>query len=271
MRSALQKLFALFFRDLAIARGYRSAFVLEIFEALFAVATFYYLSRFIESPQLTRALPEGRNYFAFVLIGFALFDYLGVALDSFDKMIEDALQNRVLEALLVTRTSLPTMLTGSLLYPFSTAVLRTVIYLAWGVFLFGFSLRDANWIGAVIILLASVLAFSGLGILSASYLLLFKRGNPLKWILLGISALVGGMMYPVSVLPGYLQFIARLLPITYSLNGMRAALLGRAGLLQLRVEIIALLIFAATLLPLSFLVFAWALRRTRVTGTLTHI
>lgn len=271
MRSALQKLFALFFRDLAIARGYRSAFVLEIFEALFAVATFYYLSRFIESPQLTRALPEGRNYFAFVLIGFALFDYLGVALDSFDKMIEDALQNRVLEALLVTRTSLPTMLTGSLLYPFSTAVLRTVIYLAWGVFLFGFSLCDANWIGAVIILLASVLAFSGLGILSASYLLLFKRGNPLKWILLGISALVGGMMYPVSVLPGYLQFIARLLPITYSLNGMRAALLGRAGLLQLRVEIIALLIFAAILLPLSFLVFAWALRRTRVTGTLTHI
>jgi hypothetical protein len=30
-------------------------------------------------------------------------------------------------------------------------------------------------------------------------------------------------------------------------------------------------VFAAILIPLSFLVFAWALRRTKVTGTLTHI
>lgn len=32
----------------------------------------------------------------------------------------------------------------------------------------------------------------------------------------------------------------------------------------------ALLLFAAILLPLSFAVFSWALRRTKITGTLTH-
>jgi hypothetical protein len=32
----------------------------------------------------------------------------------------------------------------------------------------------------------------------------------------------------------------------------------------------ALLIFATFLLPISFLVFSWALRRTKITGTLTH-
>ncbi len=222
----LQKLYAFFRRDLAIARAYRGAFVLEIFQALFGVATFYYLSRFVQSPELTRALPQGGNYFAFALIGFALFDYLGVALDSFDKTLEDARQNRALEALLVTQTSLPEMLVGSLIYPFITTVLRTFVYLAWGILLFGFSLRGANWLGAIVVLLASILAFSGMGVLSTSYLLLFKRGNPAKWLLLGISGLAGGMMYPVSVLPGYLQAVARLIPLTYSLQGMRAALLG---------------------------------------------
>lgn len=271
MKRAFRKLFALFYRDLAIARGYRSAFVLEILEAFFAVATFYYLSRFIESPELTRALPQRGNYFAFALVGFALFDYLGVALDSFDRTLEDARQNRALEALLITQTSLPIMLFGSVLYPLVSAALRTIVYFAWGVFLFGFSLRGANWLGAFIVLLASALAFSGLGIISTSYLLLFKRGNPAKWILLGISALAGGMMYPVSVLPGYLQFIARLLPITYSLEGMRAALLGGVSLWQLLPGIAALLIFAAILLPVSFVAFTWALHRTKVTGTLTHI
>jgi ABC-2 type transport system permease protein len=78
-------------------------------------------------------------------------------------------------------------------------------------------------------------------------------------------------MYPVSILPKYLQDVARLIPITYSLEGMRAALLGGAPFRLLWPSIIALLIFAAILLPLSFFTFAWALRRTKITGTLTHI
>jgi hypothetical protein len=88
---------------------------------------------------------------------------------------------------------------------------------------------------------------------------------------LEISGLGGGMMYLVSVLPGPLRFLARLIPVTYSLEGMRAALLAGAGWRELWPSIAALLLFAAILIPLSFLVFAWALRRTKVTGTLTHI
>lgn len=270
MRSG-HKLLAFFRRDLAIARSYRGAFVLEIFEALFGVATFYYLSRFVQSPELLRSLPRGSNYFAFALVGFAFFDYLGVSLSAFDSNLEEARRNRTLEALLVSQTSLPTILAGSAVYPFVLMALRTAVYLGWGSLLFGFSVREANWIGALAVLLASILAFAGLGILSTSYLLLFKRGNPAKWILLGISALVGGMMYPVSVLPRPLQVLARLIPVTYSLEGMRAALLGGAALRQLWPSLAALLAFAAILLPLSFALFSWALRRTKITGTLTHL
>ena len=52
---------------------------------------------------------------------------------------------------------------------------------------------------------------------------------------------------------------------------MRAALLVGAGWGELWRPLAALLIFAAVLIPLSFAVFAWALRRTKITGTLTHI
>lgn len=271
LRLTLRKLWVFFLRDLAIARGYRGAFLLEVLEALFGVATFFYLSRFVESPELSRALPQGGSYFAFALIGFAFFDYLGVALNAFDSSIEEARQNRTLEALLVTQTSLPVILLGSVIYPFVSASLRTIVYIAWGIVLFGFSVRPANWPGAILILVASILAFAGLGIFSTSYTLLFKRGNPAKWIFLGLSGLLGGMMYPVSILPDSLQAVARLIPITYSLEGMRAALLGNASLRVLWPSILALLVFAAILLPLSFLTFAWALRRTKITGTLTHI
>jgi len=269
--STLRKLAILFRRDLAVARSYRAAFVLELFYALFGAASFYFLSRFVDSPQLEKSLPQGTNYFSFVLVGLAFFDYLTVALHTFDESLQSARQNGTLENLLVTQTSLPVILAGSSLYPFVLLSLRTVIYLGWGAALFGFPVSNANWLGALLVLAASVLAFSGLGILSASYLLVFKKGNPVNWAVIGVSSVVGGMMYPVSVLPRWLQFIARLTPVTYSLEGMRAALLAGAGWRELWPSIAALLLFAAILIPLSFVIFAWALRRTKITGTLTHI
>jgi len=148
--------------------------------------------------------------------------------------------------------------------------LRTVVYLGWGVALFGFPIAQANWLGATIVLVASILAFVGLGVLATSYTLLFKRGNPVKWLLVGISGVVSGIMYPVSVLPVPLQWVGRLMPVTYSLEGMRAAILGHASLAELWPEIRVLLIFAVVLLPVSFAVFSWALRRTKITGTLMH-
>jgi ABC-2 type transport system permease protein len=269
-RTTLRKLSMLFLRDLAVARSYRAAFVLELFYALFGVASFYFLSKFIASPELERSLPQGTSYFSFVLVGLAFFDYLTVALHTFDESLQNARQNGTLENLLVTQTSLPVILAGSSLYPFVLLSLRTVIYLGWGAVLFGFPWRGANLSGALLILMASILACSGLGILSASYLLVFKRGNPFNWAIMGLSSVVGGMMYPVSVLPVWLQHIARLVPITYALEGMRAALLDHAALQDLWPSLAALLIFAAILLPISFVVFSWALRRTKIAGTLTH-
>jgi ABC-2 type transport system permease protein len=136
--------------------------------------------------------------------------------------------------------------------------------------LFGFPLRNVNWLGAVLILAASVLAFSGMGILSASYMLIFKRGNLVNWALVGLSSVVSGMMYPVSVLPKWLQVVSRFNPVTYSLQGMRAAILGHATMRELWPLLASLLAFAAVVLPISFATFSWALRRTKITGTLTH-
>jgi len=266
----LRKLALLFRRDFAVARSYRAAFVIEIFQALFGSASFYFLSRFVDGPTLQKSLPPGTNYFSFALVGIAFFDYLSVALSTFDGSLQEARQNGTLENLLVTQTSLPVILAGSSLYPFALMSLHTAIYIGWGALLFGFPLQGANWLGALLVLAASVLAFSGLGILSASYLLIFKRGNPVNWAILGLSTVVGGMMYPISVLPVWLQYVARLTPVTYSLEGMRAAILGHASTRELLPSIGALVLFAAALLPISFAIFSWALRRTKITGTLTH-
>jgi len=269
-REILRQMGQLFRRDLLTARTYRVAFLFDAVNALFGAASFYFLSQFVASDKLTGSLPAGTSYFAFALIGIAFFDYLSAGLNAFDTSINDARRYRTLEALLVTEASLPVILAGSAIYPFVLTSLRTAVYLVWGVILFHLPLARADWPGALLILLFSILAFTGLGIISASYQMLFKRGNPAKWIFLGLSALLGGMMYPVRVLPPALRVLAHLIPLTYSLEGMRAALLGGVGIGRLWPQIAALGLFAVVLLPLSFVVFAWALRRTKINGTLTH-
>ena len=209
-------------------------------------------------------------YFAFALVGFVFFDYLSVAMDTFDQSLMEARDSGTLEHLLVTQTSLPLMLAGSSIYPFLITTLRIAIYIAWGAILFHFPLRTANWFSVILVLAASLLSFSGLGILSASYLLLFKRGNPAKWLLIGLWGIAGGMLFPVSILPDWLQVVAKLNPMTHALNAMRAALLDGAGLSQLLPAIELLLLFAAVLLPISMLVFYWTLERTKSSGTLSH-
>ena len=270
MNSFLRELWLFFRRDLYIAKSYHSPFIMEIIEALFGTAMFYYVARFVDSPELRQTLPQSGGYFAFALIGFVFLDYLSAAVDTFDRSLEEARDTGTLEHLLVTQTSLPAILAGSALYPFTATTLRIAVYIAWGALLFGFPLHSANWLAVLLVLVVSLLAFSGLGILSASYLLLFKRGNPAKWLLLGISSVAGGMLFPVSILPDWLQFLARLNPITYALDAMRASLLGSARLQDVLRPVGILLLFALVLLPLSMAAFAAALRRTKSTGTLAH-
>jgi hypothetical protein len=50
-----------------------------------------------------------------------------------------------------------------------------------------------------------------------------------------------------------------------------AALLAGAGWRELWPSVAVLLLFAPILIPMTFVVFAWVQRRTKVTGTLMHI
>jgi ABC-2 type transport system permease protein len=268
--SRWRELWLYFWRDLMIARTYRTPFIMDAVQALFGATMFFYAARFVDSPQLRGALPQSGGYFAFALVGWVFFDYLGVAMDTFDQSLMEARDSGTLEHLLVSQTSLPLMLAGSAIYPFLITTLRIAIYLIWGALLFHFPLGDANWIGVVVVLAASLLSFSGLGILSASYLLLFKRGNPAKWLLIGLWGIAGGMLFPVTILPDWLQIVAKLNPMTHALNAMRAALLGGARMPRLLPAIELLLLFAIILLPMSMLVFYWTLERTKITGTLSH-
>ena len=98
--------------------------------------------------------------------------------------------------------------------------------------------------------------------------MVIKKGNPLNWIFVNLSLLIGGVYYPVAVLPDWLEKISYLLPITYSLEGMRMALLQGSTLISLLPTIIPLVIFSTLMLPLSLGLFKYAVNRAKIEGSL---
>ena len=135
---------------------------------------------------------------------------------------------------------------------------------------FGLPLGQVNLPATLLLFGVSLLAFGSIGILSATFTLIFKRGDPLLWLFVSLSWLLGGVFYPREVLPPFLQQLAQLLPITYTIDAMRAALLEGSTVAEIFPQILALALFALVGVPVSLVGFHLGVRRARVTGTLSH-
>jgi ABC-2 type transport system permease protein len=266
----MRKPFAIMKKEFLIAVSYRLAFVFRLSSIFMSLFVFYFLSKLI-NPALTSDLePYGGDYFSFVIIGTAFVGYLNVGLDSFSQSIREAQLMGTLEAVLVTRTRLTTILIYQALWNFIFASVHVIAYLALGFTVFKSQLTNPDYLATIVILLLTIIAFSLLGIVSGAFILMFKKGTPINWFIYNFSRFLGGVFYPISVLPGWLQKLSYLLPITHSLEGIRLAMIQGRSLIDLKAQVLALLIFNAVLLPLSLLFFNLAFRIARRDGTLCH-
>lgn len=256
-------------RDWQLQLSYRFAFFLQFFSVFFNLFVFYFLSQLVGDSAAPYLADYGGNYFAFVLIGLAFSGYFGVGLRSFANNLRDAQTTGTLEAMLLTPSRLSTIILASGLYDYGYVTVQVVVYLLLGVLLFNVQL-GGNIAAAVLILLLTIIAMTSLGVMAASFIMVLKRGEPVTWIFNSVALLLGGVYYPIQIMPGWLQGLSRLLPITYSLQAMRRALLSDATWAELLPDLAALALFCLVLVPLSLLAFRLAVHRAKVDGSLAH-
>ena len=255
-------------RDISIAISYRLHFLMQLVGILFSVSTFYFLAQLFGTAMVPQLEEYGGDYFSFVLIGLAFSGYMGRSLSSFAESIRESQVMGTLEIMLLSPTRLSAILLSSSLWPYVLTTIRVIFYFILGALIFGFSLSQANFLTALVVLLLSITSFSGIGILSAAIVLIVKKGDPVAWALGSVSTLLAGVYYPITVLPNWLEPVSHLLPLTYALDGMRLAMLKGASLYDVRLDILALLGFTVVLTPLAFLVFRKALKRAKMEGSL---
>lgn len=264
------RIWAFLIRDYHVETSYRMSFVLTIGGVVVKALVFFFLSEFIEASTGGLLGDYGDDYFSFVIIGIALGGYFSTGLTSFSKALRQSQTTGTLEAMILTPTPVSWLVIGAASWSYVYTTFRVLIYLVVGALFLGLDLSQANYPAALVILVLSIISFASLGILAASLIMVVKRGDPITAVFGNLSNLIGGVYYPVTILPAGLQFIAYLLPITYALRAMRGALLTGATWPQLAPDILALCLFCLILLPLSLWVFRYAVDRARAEGTLAH-
>ncbi len=269
MLAALRVPWAFFVRDLRIDVSYKAGFAFEVVGTFLNVAIYYFIARVFGSVAAPYLETYGGSYFAFVIIGVAFSSYMGVGISAISNTLRNEQVTGTLELMLLSPTRLSTMLVSSSLWSYAFATVNVLLYLLMGAAL-GAPLEHANVPFALISLILAIFSFSALGFLAASLVILIKQGNPLGWAIRVSSMMLGGVYYPVDVLPDWLRVLGQLLPLTHALELLRRSLLNGEGLNELWKELLALIVLTAVLLPLGLLACSKSIHIARVQGSLSH-
>lgn len=243
--------------------------LMSIGALVLAILPVYFVARALQPMMAPSIAPQGGEYFAFLLVGLTCFTLLSTAVNALPQAITAGIQTGTLEALLATPQHLPAVFGGLISYDLIWAALRSLLLFAIGLSL-GARVNWGHFAVSGAILALIVLAYLGLGMLTAALIVAFRTSGPLIPGILTASALLGGVYYPTTVIPSWVQSLSVVIPLTYGLRALRQSLLEGAPLGAIGPDVTILLGWVAGSLALGSFAMSRALRYARRSGTLAQ-
>ena len=144
-----------------------------------------------------------------------------------------------LERLLLAPISLPAVLLGKVLGGAIFGLMMTAVVTISSVFVLGL---QANVPYLVLILILSILVFSSLGAMLCVLVKEVFEAQTLLNLPRFVMIFLSGVIYPVSAMPTGLQYLAYVMPLTYTVNGLRQSF-GVSSSIAAPVNVLALIGF----------------------------
>ena len=264
----INKLFAFTQRGFRLASSYRLNFVGTYLGGVLLIVFFAVLEKAFGSRPA--AVAAYGDYFTFLLIGGIFARYLSFGMRHFGRELEQELIAGTLEPMLVTGTQPALILLGPSLWVAIEGLILMALQFAVGARFFAADFSRANWPAAFVIGLLSFVALSFWGVLAAAFVVVFKRADPLSWLIDVTIFLLAGVYFPVTLLPLWLKIPAYLMPLSYSLEALRLAVMRGESIRDLAGYAGILLLFNAALIPAGIAGFRRALTHVKRAGTLGH-
>jgi ABC-2 type transport system permease protein len=267
----LKRIRAFVIRDFHLALSYRLEFFIRIMWILGIVTTFFFVSQIFAGMPMTQ-YAQWHDPLAAWLTGIAMLSYFMTGFSSLATAIRQEQMQGTLESVLLTPINVPTVVVATSAWAYVDATVNASLYLIFGWLFFNVHYKG-SFILAMVFLVLTTMVLACIGILSASFAMVFKRGDPFA-ILLGVgSAMFSGVFFPREMLQQALgetggRIVSFAIPATHGLDGIRAVLIQGKTLSEVQEPLITLLIFLAILGPFSLWIFGRAIKRAKREGSL---
>lgn len=267
----LRRIKAFIIRDFQLALSYRLEFFIKIMWILGVSTTFYFISRLANTGFVEFRYPNWQNLLSAWLIGLAVLNYFLVGFSALANAIRQEQMQGTLESVLLTPINVPTVIISSSAWAYVETTFYSFLYLFFGWAFFNIQYKG-SFILASLFLLLTTLSLACLGIISASFAMAFKRGDPLA-IFMGVgTALFSGVFFPKEMLEEELgntgTVLSAINPSTYGLDGIRSILIQGKTFSDIQMPLLVLVGFLSVLLPLSLWIFSNSVKRAKREGSL---
>ena len=198
-------------------------------------------------------LPEGVDYLQYLVPGIMGFTMLLGASFAGLAILSDQ-DVGFLKEILVAPVSRTSIVLGRIAGGSTTAIVQAVLVLALSIPL-GFEV--AGWLSiplAAVFLALIAITFVGFGIVLASQFSDSEGFSLIVQFIVFPLFFLSGAIYPIEGLPQLVQYLALVNPLTYGVDGLRAALVG-ASTYPLVVDLGALVLSSAVMVSLGAYLF----------------
>jgi ABC-2 type transport system permease protein len=252
-------------KDFRTAISYRVGFVTSVIAAFWGLLAFRFVSKLVNSGQFTGS---ETSYFKYTVVGLLFASILeptavGTSVSARNEQVMGTLE--YLASQPVRRISLGLSWSA---YGLIQSILVAIVIVLLTIPI-GFSVSHVNVPVVVAVIALSIVIFAAVGNFGAAIVITLQQGVPLVAGLLSIVGVLSGTLFPVSELPGWLQVIAHLSPLTYALEALRSALLSNQPSTSYATDLLILVGFAVVLIPLSAVVLEHSFRVAQRRGTLS--
>jgi ABC-2 type transport system permease protein len=260
LRAAWNTVVAFVRLDVVDDLSYPLSLVFRLVSPIVTVVLYFFQSRFLGRP----------DAFTATLIGISVAVAMQSALGGFGMRLQQVQERGTLETILVEPVPwLITPLTMNLwLSTFGISTMALMLVLGG---LMGADLVLAGVPAFVAVLGLALLACQAIGLLAASVLVISKKSGPVMALYGMAASLLGGMLFSIDVLPGWLRPFSFLVPHSYAISASRDLLMAEpfgTGM-PLGTAILGLLLFNLVMYPLASWAFGRSLQYARRMGLLS--
>jgi ABC-2 type transport system permease protein len=263
----LNTAYAFFERNWNLTRRYMGWEVAWFVYSLMSALTILFIAAATE--KITGQPVDTRFFILYLLVGTTMWSYLSAVFDIVAETIAWERWEGTIEYTLMAPVPRFLHLIGTCCYAVTYSVVRSALIFAAVILIFGINLGQANFDTAAAVVVVGSISVIGLAIVAGVLPLLFtERGAQMTFVIHSSLLLISGVYAPIEVLPGWLQVLAPLSPMTYILRSVRVGLLEGGGLGAVAGDLLILALLGVLLVPAGLLIFREAERFAKRTGRL---